>query len=208
MLSSIIPNFDNELKSIEEIANKGIVIAWNTGYSGAEYLLSTYSEKWKEEYHSKSLQFVDPTVWWAIRNTGQCRWSETGYIDISRVFKKARRYDINYGAIFSRLKNGKKSILSVSRHDRELTDNEIMLLTAQWDRMTNALIANANLSTGELEVLKMLRDGYNYPEISYALEVSVSGIKKRVAKSMHKLNAKTPTHAVSIAIVRSYLNDG
>ncbi len=208
MLSSIVPNFENELKSIEEIANKGIVIAWNAAYSGAEYLLSTYSEEWKAEYHSKSMQFVDPTVWWAIRNTGDCRWSETGYIDIGRVFKKARRHNINHGAIFSRLKNGKKSILSVSRHDRELTDDEMMLLSAQWDRITNALIENANLSKGELAVLRMLRDGYNYPEISTVLNVSVSGIKKRVAKSMHKLNAKTPTHAVSIAIVRSYLNDG
>ena len=153
------------------------------------------------------MQFVDPTVWWAIRNTGQCRWSETGYIDIGRVFKKARKHNINYGAIFSRLKNGKKSILSVSRHDRELTDDEIMLLAAQWDRMTNALITRANLSKGELDVLRMLRDGYNYPEISDVLNVSVSGVKKRVAKSMHKLNATTPTQAVSIAIVRSYLND-
>ncbi len=208
MLPSIIPNFDNELASIETIATKGIVIAWNTAYSGAEYLMSTYSEAWKEEYHSRSLQFVDPTVWWAIRNTGECRWSETGYIDIGRVFKKARVHGINYGAIFSRLKNGKKSILSVSRSDRELTDNEMMILSLQWDRMTNALIENANLTSGELQVLKMLRDGYNYPEISTVLGVSVSGIKKRVAKAMHKLNAKTPTHAVSIAMVRSYLHDG
>lgn len=208
MLSSFIPNYDNELKSIEEISNKGIVVAWNAAYSGAEYLLSTYSEEWKTEYHSKNLQFIDPTVWWSIRNTGDSRWSEIGYIDIGRVFKKARRHNINYGAIFSRLKNGKKSILSVSRYDRELTDTEMLLLSAQWDRMTNALITSANLSEGELQVLKMLRDGYNYPEISNALEVSVSGVKKRVAKSMHKLNAKTPTHAVAIAIVRSYLNDG
>jgi len=207
MLSSIIPNFDTELETIDKIANKGIVIAWNTVYSGAEYLYSSYPEEWTTLYHSKSLQFLDPVIWWAIRNTGDCRWGDVGYVDIGRIFKKARAYDMNYGAIFSRMKNNKKSILFTARNDRDLTDQEMAELSVQWDRMTDALVENIDLTDGEMQVLRLLRDGYNYPEVSRILDVSVSGIKKRVSKAMQKLNAKTPTHAVSIAIIRSYLND-
>ena len=56
------------------------------------------------------------------------------------------------------------------------------------------------LTDRERDVLRMLADGDSYAEIGATLYVSPDTVRSSVRRSMTKLNARTRTHAVSLAL--------
>lgn len=206
MLHSLIPGFDSELESINNISNMGCILAFNVGFKGPEHFFSSFPEVWRQEYEAASLHFADPAVVWPLMYEGDIRWSEIKLPDIRGVFKKARVHNINYGALFSRQVCNSKTIMSVSRHDRELTDAEMIKLSIQWDRISNLVEGRAGLTDKEMEVLALARDGLDYKLIAAELGISLSTVKMRVDKAKAKLGAKSLTHAVVIAVTRKYFS--
>ena len=204
MLNTLIPAFETELEAINNISNMGSILAFNVGFKGPEHFYTSYPDRWVHEYEAASLHFADPAVVWPLMNVGNIRWSEIKLPDIRGVFKKARCHDINYGALFSRQICNSKTIMSVSRHDRELTDAEMNSLSIQWDRISNLVEGRAGLTGKEMEVLALARDGLDYKLIAAELDIGLSTVKMRVDKAKAKLGAKSLTHAVVIAVTRKY----
>ena len=62
-----------------------------------------------------------------------------------------------------------------------------------------------NLTSRELEVLRLLRDGYRIKQISSELGISETTVKFHIKNLVDKLAAKDRTHAVAIAIRRGLL---
>jgi len=76
MLAQIIPDFDDGLATIREIAPAGFVLAFNINWSGPEHLHSEFPAAWKELYERKNYFVADPIFYWTLVSRGRKRWSE------------------------------------------------------------------------------------------------------------------------------------
>ena len=206
-LAAMIPNYDSEVDRLLQYGPSGFVLAFNLTFRGPEHLHSAYPEEWVKLYQDRNYFFLDPINFWTFSHIGEKRWSEIKLPDVRGVMAEAKKYGLVYGAIFSRKRNDKKSLLSVARADRELTDLEIEIIGAKFDGWIDMVVGRTLLTDGELDVLRALRDGLDRQEIAARLGMSESGVKQRGVKACSKLNAKTLTQAVAIAVARNYFDN-
>jgi LuxR family transcriptional regulator, quorum-sensing system regulator SdiA len=207
MLSSLIPNHDAEMAWLGTYGTAGYVVAFNMTLRGPEHLHTTYPQEWVDLYQKRNYFFRDPVNIWTFLHSGDKRWSEIVVPDTRDVMREAARFGLVHGAIFSRIRGFRKSFMSVARADRELTDAEIAALSAKFDSWTDMVIGAPALTSGEIEVLRGLKDGLERAELAERLGISESGVKQRLSKACGKLRARTATQAVAIAVARNYLLD-
>ncbi len=205
--TSGIPPLDAALPGLRLLAPSGFIFAHNITFRGPEYFHSEYPRGWQAEYESKSYAYFDPVLLWNIMNIGDRRWSEVKLPDIRGVMKEARKYELNFGASFSRSHRGKKSILTLARRDREYTDEEMAFLSATFEHLMAEIARDdgGGLTPAEADTLRCLRDGLSYAEAAALLSISVPTVKARVEKSRGKLGAKNATQAVAIALQRKLI---
>lgn len=205
MLNSIIPNFESEVSSLRFLGQSGFIMAFNMTFRGPEYLHSEYPEEWQKIYEERNYFFVDPVLIWCVTKTGNKRWSDIKLPDLRGVMKEARKFDLNYGAAFSRKLMNKRSFLTISRPDREFTDEELEHLGDKFDRLVTHVVGQCGLTDKELDALRGLRDGLSYKQIAVELNISVPTVKSRAERAKGKLGAKTTTQAVAMASTRNYI---
>lgn len=181
------------------IGNVGFLIALNLTLRGPEYLLSTFPESWQREYEDRNYLFVDPVVYWAMTKTGSKRWSEVTFSSVTPVFRRAREHGLIYGATISTTEGRGRSLLSLARDDRELSDEEIAQGAAFLDQLAAATFG-VQLSIEELETLKLASEGLAQKEIAGTLGIAEPTVKARLTKVKDKLGARNTTHAVRIAL--------
>lgn len=189
-VSSHFDLFEAEQGLIEEIGPQGCFVMVNHSRNGPEFMHSTYPRDWQVEYDSNSFHAKDPAFMWSLVNRGQKRWSEIRLPDVAGIYKKARRHGLIYGAIFSR---GlvKKSVLSVGRDDRELTDQEMETLANWFDEFINICNSNLQLTPRQLDVLQCLANDMTVEEAATNLEISQSAVKKRLSDARKQVGCKT-----------------
>ena len=205
MLKSIIPNFDSEVSSLRFLGESGFILAFNMTFRGPEYLHSEYPEEWQKIYEERNYFFVDPVLVWCVTKTGNKRWSEIKLPDIRGVMKEARKCGLNYGAAFSRKLLNKRSFLTISRPDREYTDEELIHIGDKFDHLVSYVVGQCGLTSKELDALRGLRDGLSYKQIAVELDISVPTVKSRAERAKGKLGAKTTTQAVAMASTRNFI---
>jgi DNA-binding NarL/FixJ family response regulator len=66
-------------------------------------------------------------------------------------------------------------------------------------------LLNDDLTPRELEVLRLIRDGYRNKQIAYELAISETTVNFHIKNLVDKLGANDRTHAVIIALRRSLL---
>ena len=66
-------------------------------------------------------------------------------------------------------------------------------------------IGDADLTTRELQVLRLIRDGYRNKQIADQLVISENTVNFHIKNLMEKLRANDRTHAVTIALRRGLL---
>lgn len=207
MFKDLIPNFDEEMQRLDSLAPTGWIIGFNlTLYKGAEHIHTTYPDAWREIYEDKNYFFGDPIALWSMTRTGFVRWSEVGFPDLLGVMKHARQFGLYYGIALARKVNKKRSFLTLSRADREFTDEEIAAVDAKFKVWSDLVLDRASLTSKDIAVLRCLRDGLEYTEIAAKLNISEATVKQRVAKASLKLGAKNRVQAVAIAVTRKYLD--
>ena len=205
MLNSIIPNFESEVSSLRFLGQSGFIMAFNMTFRGPEYLHSEYPEDWQKIYEERNYFFVDPVLIWCVTKTGNKRWSDIKLPDLRGVMKEAKNCNLNYGAAFSRKLKNKRSFLTISRPDREFTDEELEHLGDKFDHMVAYVVGQCGLTDKELDALRGLRDGLSYKQIAVELNISVPTVKSRAERAKGKLNAKTTTQAVAMASTRNFI---
>jgi LuxR family transcriptional regulator len=205
MLKSIIPNFESEIASLRFMGKSGFILAFNMTFRGPEYLHTEYPLDWQQIYEDRNYFIVDPVLIWCVTKTGNKRWSEIKLPDVRGVMKEAMKYNLNYGAAFSRKFMNKRSFLTISRPDREFTDEELNHLGEKFDYIDGYVVRQCGLTTKELDALRGLRDGLSYKQIAVALEISVPTVKSRADRAKAKLGAKTTTQAVAMASTRNFI---
>lgn len=206
MLAKIIPDFEDGLATIREIAPAGFVLAFNINWSGPEHLHSEFPAAWKELYERKNYFVADPIFYWTLVSRGRKRWSEIALPDVAGVLDSAKKHGMEYGAVFSERKDGRRSFLTAARSDRELEEPEMAALEDIFKSWVEVLTNRPELSEGELSVLACLRDGMAQGDIASALKISESTVKQRARRAMSKLGAATRTQAVALAVAKNYFD--
>lgn len=210
MLRTVIPNIDEELARIRAVATSGYIIGFNMTWRGPEHILFGYPDEWKRVYEERNYFLSDPVLRWTIVGSGYKRWSAITArdpLDPLRVMRAARKYGLVFGAAFTLKVGNKRSLMSVARADRELTDGELEMLNAKFAGFVDLLMSKALLTDGELAVLQYMRDGYEQQEVAGVLKISRSAVKQRVQKACAKLNARNSAQAIAICVARHYFDD-
>ena len=206
VLSNLIPNYDLEMEKLRGWGSSGFILAFNLTFRGPEHLHSEYPLEWRRIYEKRNYFFTDPILVWAVGNSGNRRWSEVTLPDIRGTMAEARKFDLNYGAVFSRKSEHKRSFLTISRPDREFSDTEIEIIGEKFDVWVDIVIGRKELTEAELDVLRGLKDGLGQAAIAARLGISESTVKQRALKACSKLGAQTRTQAVAIAVARNYFD--
>lgn len=205
MLHDLIPSFDAEVAKLNELAPSGWIMGFNLTYRGPEHLHNGYPDGWRKIYEERNYFFGDPIAAWTMLNEGAIRWSEVKIPDMRGVMPEARKFGLNYGVAISRKVARKRSFLTISRPDREFRDDEILTTQAKFSLWNDLVVNRASLTDGEIDVLRCFRDGLGQAETAETLGISESTVKQRAVKACAKLNAKTRTQAVALAVARNYL---
>jgi LuxR family transcriptional regulator len=144
----------------------------------------------------------DPVIRWVYANTGSIRWSEIPISDPMNVLGQARQFGLRYGVAISCFDNnadGQRSFGSFARLDREFDRAEIALLSDYVTRLHLAKAPPSNLTSAEIEVLQMVKQGRRLKEIAHELGVSEGAVKQRLKNAKLKLGAKTGAQAAAMA---------
>lgn len=191
--------FDGFRSIFKAHATAGYSIVLNYTRSGPEYVESHYDPEWQAEYDRKRLYWRDPVLMWAMASDGNKRWSSVPIPDLGGVMKKARRYGLVFGGAFARSSNFGKSLLSVARDDRELSDNEIEALSAALDQLLLTL-GDRGLTEKEVAVLRCLSEDMSHDQVAKHLNISASAVKLRLNSARQRLGTNTTYGALREAI--------
>lgn len=206
MLGKLIPNLEKGLEDLRLIGPSGFILAFNMTFRGPETMHSEYPDRWRAEYEDQNYFAFDPVLIWTLVHSGARRWSDIKLPDVRGVLKRGAAHGLKYGAVFSVKKQRKRSFLTISRPDRELTDGEMERVNAKFETWSELVTNRAALTDKELEVLRLLRDGLGQREIADALGIAESTVKQRAVSATTKLDANNRTQAVAIAMSRGYLD--
>lgn len=185
-----------------ERSPQGYFLALRIGFAFPIFEKNALPTGWIAEYSSRGYVLADPVMNWLYRETGAARWSEIEYDDPRGVLTEARNFDLNYGVAICCTdsdNDGQRSFGSFARSDREFLDVEIVELKEKLQQMHDTLVPPTNLTAAEIEALGMVKDGLLMKEIADTLGVSEGAVKQRLKNAKSKLNAKTSTHAATLA---------
>lgn len=209
-LSNIVSDFEFKLGLLKRIGVKGVTIGIDLHLYMYKNFYSTYPKKWLEQYQSKSFILSDPIMRWTFaHSSGRGRWSDICksrlfFSDPVGVMKKAQKYDLYYGCIMTHKMNKSSSMLSLARHDREITDDEMDEAELIFHNICDQALQLVELSTDEVATLKLVAMGLSRIEIANKLYVSEAAIKQRIARCVLKLGAKNTNHAIALAKTKRF----
>jgi len=190
---------DTAFEELGEIAPAGYAAGLKLRFSGPALVRDTYPPAWKEHYAESLMAYWDPVVVWSLANTGHKRWSELRIPDPMNVMNKAREYGINYGVVISLGKISKRSMLGISRSDREFTDEEIQRTIEIFTHIHELVTEAKSLTKNQAEALKLIAGGDLHSAASAKLGISESALKARLKAARQRLSARSTAEAITRA---------
>ena len=140
-----LSRIEQKLEQISAIATSGYYLALHLNMIGAEYTYKTFRPDWLEYYAKNLNTFRDPVVVWGLTHFGAIRWSNIDIPDPFSVMEAAKPYGLNFGAVVAHGCLDDRSILSIARHDRELTDDEVVIFSKYADEIHRLTAAKPKL---------------------------------------------------------------
>lgn len=213
MLEHLVPNFEQELVRIAQIARSGYAIAMAYEIRGPEYMLNMFPVEWQDYYTKNLLVSIDPVAFWILGNLeGMARWSEIVDQGVpaagAAMMKKAGEYGMKFGMTIvqqSKLK-GSRSFMSCARADREFTDAEMAELNGTFRAWVNLYgMTHPTLTEEQIQVLRLIAKGHEYGDIAKVLSISESAVKQRVSRLLVQMGVTNRTAAVAIATARKMI---
>ena len=186
----------------EQFSPGGYYVACRMGFVVPEEQVNSFPADWIKTYTERGYVIHDPILRWAFKNTGIVRWNSVAQSDDRQIVDQASAFGMKYGVIAS-YRNDEhdayRTIGSFSRNDREFSGEEITLIYRKLIALHENTIPLDTITDAELEVLRLLKNGYMVKQIAAELGISVSAIKGRLRNVKQKLNANTNIHAAARA---------
>lgn len=113
------------LSDLMTLAPTGYAAALHINFTTPAFLFQTYPTDWLAIYSQQGMVMKDPTVLWGFENLGTVRWSDLIELDGDGVMKEATNFGVKFGLTVAVERGGTRSISSLSRGDREFSDNEL-----------------------------------------------------------------------------------
>lgn len=180
----------------------GHFLALRIGFAFPIFEQNSLPREWVECYSSHGYVLADPVMHWLYSSSGAIRWSEIDFPDPRGVRDHAAEFGMRFGVAVCCADTGpqgQRSFGSFTRADREFDDPEIETLEHNLKALHDSLVPPTNLTRAELEALGMVKNGLLMKEIADLLGVSEGAVKQRLKNAKSKLNAKTSTHAATMA---------
>ena len=187
---------DAAFEELDEIAPAGYAAGLKLRFSGPALVRDTYPAKWTKHYAESLMAFWDPTVVWALANTGHARWSALKIPDPMGVMKQARAHGLNYGVVISLGKLSKRSLLGLANSEREFEDKEINQALDVFTRIHELVTDSKFLTKSQLEALRLIAGGDLHTAASDKLGISESALKARLKSARIRLNARSTAEAI------------
>lgn len=188
-----------EFSSLAKLAPAGFSAGLHIRFASPLVYVRTYTDDWNKAYDDNAYALRDPMVFWGLGVKGQTRWSDIKLPDPFNIFGQAKAHGLTYGAVVSRGPITSRSIVGMAHPDREFTDDEIKAAAQIVDRLHAAAEPPTELTTAQIEALRLLADGDRHTAAAAKLGISESALKARLQSARARLGARTNAQALKIA---------
>lgn len=192
-------DLDEALVELDAMAPMGYAVGLHIKFAAPLVHIHTYPEEWVRLYTEGAYALRDPLLWWGSSTQGAKRWSEIDLPDPFGVWSLAAQFDLIYGVGISYGPLLSRSIVGISRADREFTDDEIAKAQSIVQNMHTLTEPPRELSKAQVEALRCIADGDRLAAAAYRLGISESAIKARLASAREKLGVRTLPEAIQKA---------
>ncbi len=187
------------LQRLDELAPLGYNAGLHIRFARPLYFRSTYSAEWQEEYAKCQYALRDPLVFWGIGKTGRTRWSEITLPDPFGVMLKARAAGLVFGAVVSCGKLTSRTIVGVSRDDREFTDAEMDVVAEITEGLHQVAEPPADLASGDLEALRIFDVLEDTSRAASKIGITEDALKARLSSAQIRLGASSMAETIRLA---------
>jgi LuxR family transcriptional regulator len=184
------------LEKLDRLAPMGYTVGLHIRFATPLIYKSSYPAAWVEHYNSHSYYLRDPLVFWGVGVEGTTRWSAIPLPDPFGVMKKAANHGLNYGAVSSYGPITSRSIVGISRSDREFTDEEMGQLKEVTIQLHIEAKPPSELTKAQIEALQCLANGDRHAAAAEKLGITESAFKARVQSARIRLEARTASEAI------------
>lgn len=184
------------LEQLDRLAPMGYTVGLHIRFATPLVYKSSYPAAWVEHYNNNSYYLRDPLVFWGVGVEGTTRWSAIPLPDPFGVMKKAAGHGLNYGAVSSYGPITSRSIVGISRSDREFTDEEMRDLKEVTIQLHIEAKPPSDLTKAQIEALQCLANGDRHAAAAEKLGITESAFKARVQSARIRLEARTASEAI------------
>lgn len=184
------------LSELDDIAPAGYTVGLHIRFATPLVYRSSYPEAWVKYYNDHSYYLRDPLVFWGIGTSGTIRWSQIPLPDPFNVMGQAAKYGLRYGAVSSYGPISSRSIVGISRADREFTDAELEKLSEITALLHIEAKPPTELTDAQIEALHCVANGDRHAAASAKLGISESAFKARLKSARIRLEARTTSEAL------------
>ncbi|MFQ6776778.1 autoinducer binding domain-containing protein [Cereibacter sphaeroides] len=196
---TINSKIDLEISQLRRMATAGYFLGLHVRFTSPLITMQSYREDWIEYYTEKGYVIYDPTIRWALSETGHRRWSDLSEQDSRGVFAAAAQFDLRFGVTCSWGARESRSLGSFARSDREFTDREVELIFSLFQRLHELTQPPQELTQPQIEALRCIAGGDRHAAAAMKLGISESALKARIASARQRLGARTTAEAIQRA---------
>jgi len=184
------------LERLDQLAPMGYTVGLHIRFATPLVYTSSYPPAWVEHYNSHSYYLRDPLVFWGVGVEGTTRWSAIPLPDPFGVMKKAAGHGLNFGAVSSYGPITSRSIVGISRSDREFEDDELGKLRELTIQLHIEAKPPSELTKAQIEALQCLANGDRHAAAAEKLGITESAFKARLQSARIRLEARTTSEAI------------
>jgi len=193
------PGLQEGFDALSRLSTKGFTAGLHIRFAAPLIYVRTYEEAWTKVYDENAYALRDPIVFWGLGVKGHTRWSSIKLPDPFNIFGQARTHGLAYGAVVSYGPITSRSIVGLARHDRELTDDELVEAGEIVRQLHIAAEPPTELTQAQIEALRLLADGDRHTAAAAKLGISESAFKARLQAARVRLGARTTAQALKKA---------
>ncbi len=184
------------LEQLDAMAPMGYSVGLHIRFATPLVYKSSYPRAWTDLYNDHSYYLRDPLVFWGVGVEGTTRWSEIPLPDPFNILKKAAGHDLNFGAVSSYGPITTRSIVGISRSDREFDTEELAQLKELTIKLHIEAKPPSELTKAQIEALQCLGNGDRHTAAAAKLGISESALKARLNSARIRLEARTTSEAI------------
>jgi LuxR family transcriptional regulator, quorum-sensing system regulator SdiA len=184
------------LERLDQLAPMGYTVGLHIRFATPLIYKSSYPSAWVDHYNSHSYYLRDPLVFWGVGVEGTTRWSSIPLPDPFGVMKKAAGHGLNFGAVSSYGPITSRSIVGISRSDREFDDRELAQLKELTIKLHIEAKPPSDLTKAQVEALQCIANGDRHAAAAERLGITESAFKARLQSARVRLEARTTSEAI------------